>query len=360
MADPHSSILPIAARKKRRARRKLAQRYKAAGSSHDLVVSLSRYYNHIQLSELGESKYPVPDYAISMLPTDLKSRVHDFWEANPCGAKFAEDEIGTRQFFDAIEHHRYRTEWHIPEAVDFPRWRDCEVLEVGCGLGTDAISFARAGARYTGVDLTEASIELVRRRFAFENLAADLRTADAEALPFPDDSFDLVYSHGVLHHTPDTQRGIDEVHRVLKPGGTAMVMLYHKNSYNYRVNIMMLRRVGGRLLGFEWGPSLVHRVTGEDENRLRQLQAIYRQDPRRMMSPQEFLNQNTDGPGNPLARAYTRRDALAMFARFREARTELHFLNKQRIPLLGRVMPRAIERALASVMGWHLWIIAKK
>lgn len=291
---------------------------------------------------------------------ELKTRVHDFWQANPCGAKFAEGEIGTREFFDAVERHRYQTESHIPGVVNFPRWRDSEVLEVGCGLGTDAINFARRGARYNGVDLTEASIELVRKRFEIEGLTANLRVADAEALPFADGAFDLVYSHGVLHHTPDTQRAINEVHRVLKPGGAAMVMLYHKNSYNYWVNIMTARRIGVRVLGFDWGPGLVHKLTGEDESRLRELQRIYRRDGKRLLSPEEFLNRNTDGAGNPLARAYTRREAMTMFKKFGEVRTEVHFLNKRWIPLIGRFMPRAIEQTLARVMGWHLWIIARK
>src|SRR5262245_24146788 len=192
---------------------------------------------------------------------ELKSRVHDFWQANPCGSKVSDEKIGTREFFDAVERHRYLTEWHIPEVVGFPRWSGSEVLEIGCGLGTDAINFGRAGALYTGVDLTEASIEIVRRRFELECLTANLRVADAEKLPFQDNSFDLVYSHGVLHHTPDTQRAIDEVHRVLKPGGTAMVMLYHKNSYNYWINIMTMRRIGVRILLFDSGPRFVHALT---------------------------------------------------------------------------------------------------
>ncbi len=291
---------------------------------------------------------------------DLKARVHDFWQANPCGAKFAEMQIGSREFFKAVEQHRYETEWHIPEVVQFERWRDKSVLEIGCGLGTDAIRFARAGANYTGVDLTERSIELVQRRFDFENLRGHLQTADAENLPFADETFDLVYSHGVLHHTPDTERAINEAHRVLKPGGTAMVMLYHKNSYNYRVNIMTLRRMGARLLAFDWGPAFVHGITGEDENRLRELQRIYRSDKSKMLSREEFLNQNTDGAGNPLARVYTRSEALKIFSSYSQARTEAHFLNKRWIPLLGRVMPRALEKALAHRIGWHLWIIANK
>jgi len=291
---------------------------------------------------------------------DLKAQVHDFWQANPCGSKFAEEEIGSREFFARVEQHRYQTEWHIPEVVNFERWRDRDVLEIGCGLGTDAINFARAGARYTGIDLTERSIELVRRRFDYENLKADMRVADAEALPFADASFDLVYSHGVLHHTPDTQRAINEAHRALRPGGAAMIMLYHKSSYNYYVNIMTLRRLGVRLLRFNWGPGLVHKLTGEDEARLRELQLAYRRDRKRMLSRDEFLNQNTDGAGNPLARAYTRREALEMFSRFSDARAEVHFLNKRWIPLIGNILPRAIERRLARAAGWHLWIIARK
>ena len=291
---------------------------------------------------------------------DLKIRVHDFWQANPCGTKFVDGEIGSREFFDALERHRYRTEWHIPGVVNFPRWRDSDVLEVGCGLGTDAINFARRGARYTGVDLTEASVDLVRRRFELEGLDGDVRVADAELLPFAEGSFDLVYSHGVLHHTPDTQRAISEVHRVLKPGGTAMIMLYHKNSYNYRMNIMILRRIGVRLLGFGWGPRFVRLLTGEDEARLRELQSIYRRDRDRLLSPQEFLNQNTDGAGNPLARVYTRREALSMFQMFQDAKCEVHFLNKRWIPLIGRIMPRVVERVFARTLGWHLWIIARK
>lgn len=295
-----------------------------------------------------------------MMTEDLKARVHDFWQANPCGARFAQSEIGSAEFFAEVERHRYETESHIPRVVGFERWRDCEVLEVGCGLGTDAVNFARRGARYTGVDLTETSIDLVRRRFQLENLSANLRTADAENLPFEDASFDLVYSHGVLHHTPDTQRAINEVHRVLKPGGTAMVMLYHKNSLNYRLNIMTFRRLGARLLRFKWAPDLIGRLTGEDQARLRLMQQFYLEDPKLLLSRDQFLNQNTDGPGNPIARVYTREEGAAMFPKFSDVRTEVHFLNKRWLPLIGSLLPRSIESSLASRMGWHLWIVGRK
>ncbi|HEU4387285.1 MAG TPA: class I SAM-dependent methyltransferase [Blastocatellia bacterium] len=299
-------------------------------------------------------------FSDDVVSESLKSQVHDFWEANPCGAKFAEIEIGTPEFFAQVEKHRYATEWHIPEVIRFERWSGRDVLEVGCGLGTEAVRFARVGAHYTGVDLTERSIELARRRFDQEGLAGQLRVADAEALPFDDESFDLVYSHGVLHHTPDTQRAIDEIHRVLRPEGTAMVMLYHKRSYNYYVNIMTLRRWGIRLLAFDWGPSLVSKVTGEDRGRLVEMQRLYRSDARSLLSRENFVSQNTDGVGNPLAKVYTRRTATKMFSRFASVSTEVHFINKRWIPIFGKLMPRGADRLLARIAGWHLWIIARK
>jgi hypothetical protein len=123
---------------------------------------------------------------------------------------------------------------------------------------------------------------------------------------------------------------------------------------------MLLRRLGARLLAFDWGPAFVHGITGEDEARLRQLQRLYRSNKGRMLSREEFLNQNTDGAGNPLARVYSRGEALKLFTRYREARTEVHFLNKRWIPLIGRLLPRALEKALARRIGWHLWVMAEK
>jgi len=195
--------------------------------------------------------------------SELKERVRAFWQAHPCGTKFSDAEIGTREFFARIEAHRYAKEWHIPEAADFAGARGLRVLEIGCGLGTDGVRFAKAGADYTGVDLTDAAIELARKRFELSGLRGELRVSDAENLDFADESFDLVYSHGVLHHTPDIARAVSEIHRVLKPGGRAIVMLYHRDSYNYRVGICILRRAGARLLKSESGLKLVHLMTGE-------------------------------------------------------------------------------------------------
>jgi SAM-dependent methyltransferase len=291
---------------------------------------------------------------------NLKERVRAFWQANPCGTKFADAAPGTRRFYELVEEHRYVKEWHIPQAADFAGAAGLKVLEIGCGLGTDGAQFAAAGADYTGVDLTEAAIDLARKRFELFGLPGKFQTADAERLDFAEASFDLVYSHGVLHHTPDTERAVREVYRVLRPGGRAVVMLYHRDSYNYRVNISLLRRAGAQLLRWEPGVSLVHKLTGEPLASLRYHASQFRKNRHSYLKSAEFLSQNTDGAGNPLARVYSQGEARELFKDFAEVELRTYFLNKRWLPLIGIILPRSLESRLASRWGWHLWIYAKK
>jgi SAM-dependent methyltransferase len=164
-------------------------------------------------------------------PPSLKRRVQAFWNATPCGYKHSQAAEGTAAFFHEIEQRRDELEPFIPQYAAFDDARGESVLEVGVGLGTDLARFARAGAVVTGVDFSERSVELAGRRLALERLPGDVLVADAEALPFPDDRFDRVYSWGVLHHTPDTQRAVGELIRVLRPGGRLCVMLYARRSW---------------------------------------------------------------------------------------------------------------------------------
>jgi len=291
---------------------------------------------------------------------NLKERVRAFWQANPCGVKFADAEPGSRRFYELVEAHRYAKEWHIAAAADFAGARGLKVLEIGCGLGTDGAQFAQAGAGYTGVDLTEAAVELARRRFALFNLPGTFQTADAEHLDFADDSFDLVYSHGVLHHTPDTAGAIREIHRVLRPGGRAIVMLYHRNSYNYRINISLLRRAGAQLLRWDSGVRLVHKLTGEPLDNLQEHARLLKTQRTTYLGDEEFLSQNTDGAGNPLARVYSRAEAGELFRDFSEVTLKTYFFNKRWLPLAGSLLPRSLESQLAARWGWHLWIYATK
>jgi SAM-dependent methyltransferase len=160
----------------------------------------------------------------------LKSAVGEFWEQASCGEVYAEGG-SERERFEAQARSRYAMEPFIFPFARFAEGAGKDVLEIGVGMGADHVEWAKAGPRsLTGVDLTRRAVELTTARLALYGLASEVRTADAEHLPVPDASFDLVYSWGVLHHTPDTPRAIREVWRVLRPGGTARVMVYNRHS----------------------------------------------------------------------------------------------------------------------------------
>jgi SAM-dependent methyltransferase len=179
-----------------------------------------------------------------------KLRAREQWSQDPCGAVYdREHELGTREFFEAVERHRYEVyaPW-MPETMGFNKFPGARLLEIGCGMGSDLAQFARGGAHCTGVDLTPRSIQITRHRFALFGLTGNFMLSDGERLPFKSDSFDVVYSNGVLHHTPDTAGAVAEVHRVLRKGGTTKVMLYFRDSLNYWIEIVLrLRHISAAL-----------------------------------------------------------------------------------------------------------------
>jgi ubiquinone/menaquinone biosynthesis C-methylase UbiE len=163
----------------------------------------------------------------------LKSRVKDHWEAETCGTRYGQ-EADRRLYFEGISEARYSLEPYIPSFADFAGAAGKSVLEIGVGAGADFQNWCEHAGHATGVDLTERAIALTRERLALNNIPGSrytLRTADAEKLPFDDDSFDQVYSWGVLHHTPNTERAFREVFRVLRPGGRVKAMVYHVPSW---------------------------------------------------------------------------------------------------------------------------------
>jgi ubiquinone/menaquinone biosynthesis C-methylase UbiE len=140
--------------------------------------------------------------------------------------------VGTKAFFDDLDDYRFDKLHYLPKVVDFSTFRGRRLLEAGCGIGTDLVRFAKGGARVTGIDLAETAIDLARKNFELNGVAAEeLRVANGEALPFADASFDVVYGHGVVQYTADAPKLIREMHRVLKPGGTGIFMVYNRVSW---------------------------------------------------------------------------------------------------------------------------------
>lgn len=161
----------------------------------------------------------------------LKIKIVDFWNKKPCGTMGAIPEAPNLEYFENIRSRRYRLEPFIKTSVNFGELKDKRVLEIGCGVGTDGIEFLKAGADYTGVDVSQKSAELARINFELHGFdSSNVLNADVEKLPFEDGFFDFIYSWGVIHHTPDMQKAIDEVRRVLRPGGSFCIMLYNRFS----------------------------------------------------------------------------------------------------------------------------------
>jgi len=160
--------------------------------------------------------------------------VKKFWDSRPCNIRHSSKDIGTREYFDEVEAKKYRAEPHILKFANFEEWKGKNVLEIGCGIGTALISFVRAGANVTAVDLSDMSINLSKERLKVYGLKANVLTANAEILDQTLDSnikYDLIYSFGVIHHTPNPKNIIAQTHKFIKPNGQLRIMLYSLISY---------------------------------------------------------------------------------------------------------------------------------
>ena len=163
-------------------------------------------------------------------------QVKKYWDERPCNIRHSPREVGSKEYFDEVEARKYFVEYHIPPFAEFERWAGKRVLEIGCGIGTDTINFARAGASVTAVDLSDESLKIARRRAEIFDLAksVDFRRADAENLSevIPPEPYDLVYSFGVIHHTPHPERVLDQVrNNYVRSHSIVKVMIYNRNSW---------------------------------------------------------------------------------------------------------------------------------
>ncbi|MGB0721603.1 MAG: class I SAM-dependent methyltransferase [Gammaproteobacteria bacterium] len=210
--------------------------------------------------------------------------------------------------------------------MGFARYRGKRVLELGFGQGTDLCQFAKAGAQCSGVDLTPEHFERAGNHFRLLGLDAELFLEDASQLHFDDASFDVVYSFGVLHHTPDIDRCLAEAHRVLRPNGELILGLYHRWSVFHLISVLL---VSGLIRGGLW-----------------------RLGYRGLLSTVE---QGADGRRiKPLVNLYTKRGLKRLLGDFRDVRVSVHHLEKSHFSMFRRLVPAALVRWLEPRMGWYL------
>ncbi|HMU30110.1 MAG TPA: class I SAM-dependent methyltransferase [Nitrospira sp.] len=279
--------------------------------------------------------------------------IEQFWDANPCGETLVGKDQEWATFFNRYDEFRYRTEGHILGELDRLQLAGKNVLEIGIGQAADSAQIIRRGGRWHGLDLTAEAVFRAKTRFELFQLPYQaVKQGSATAIPYPDKSFDIVYSHGVLHHIPPIRQVSPEIRRVLKPGGKLVIMMYHKHSLNYLVSINIVRRLlmiglfGLAKIGAR--PLITHPLlAGHLQNAEEFGLWTYLQNPL-------FMMRNTDGPGNPYSKVYDAQDIAADFAEFRLENTRVHFLNERHLPVL-KLLPPRVRTYLASKLGWHLW-----
>lgn len=271
--------------------------------------------------------------------------IKDFWNAHPCGAELVGDlsdgtRVEYREFFERYDRYRYNKEPHILTNLDRIDWTKKRVLEIGLGQGADAEQIVRRGGLYSGVDLTDESVKRVQMRFSLKELPfGRIERASALALPFGDNAFDIVFSHGVLHHIPEIKKAQSEIARVLKPEGKLVTMLYAKWSLNYLLSISVARRVG---LAAMYSMGL--RGSGVYAEHIANAKRAGLSEYLRMSN---FLSVSTDGPFNPYSKVYGRGEIERDFPKFEIVETHKEFMHAPPLPVGW--LP------LARVLGWHLW-----
>ena len=265
--------------------------------------------------------------------------VADYWNRMPCNIKHSAAEVGSKQYFDEVEHRKYFVEPHIPAFADFPAWEGKRVLEVGCGLGTDTINFARAGAEVTAVDLSVKSLELAKKRAEVFGLEDQIKfyNANSEKLSetVPVEPYDLIYSFGVIHHTPNPDAAMQELHKYAGEDTSLKMMLYNK-----------------------WSWKSLHIVATEGKGKFWQMDELIARRSERQI-------------GSPVTYTYTRKSAKDFVERagFKDAEVSADHIFPYSIPEYVNYeykktwyfepIPDRIFAGLEKALGWHLLVDAR-
>jgi SAM-dependent methyltransferase len=265
--------------------------------------------------------------------------VRDFWNSHPCGAEMipVEFHADAEAFFRKYDEHRYRVEPHILDCLDAIDWRGKRVLEIGLGQGADSEQLIRRGAIWHGLDLTDEAVHRVRTRLQLRNLPfSDIRVGSILSPPYDAGQFDIVFSHGVLHHVPDVRSASTQIARLMRPGGELIIMMYAKWSLHYLFTISLYYRA---IITAAW-------LLGRRGGTLgRQFPYIEKLGLLQYLRMRNFLHHNTDFAENPYSKVYDTATLRKDFPDFEVMRSYKRYLTCEPFTITGR----------GSLLGWHLW-----
>jgi len=262
-----------------------------------------------------------------------KRAAKEQWNATPCGSTEVSDEKGSLAFFDAVRHSRYFvTDSWMLEKIPFASGKDKKVLEIGFGMGTDLLNWCERGAEVHGIDLSQEHLRLASLNFQLHHRFANLQLADGENIPFPANYFDIVYSNGVLHHTPDTARCIAEAYRVLKPNGRLIFSVYRTFSAFHCISVLLVNGLWKgnlRKLGYEGLLSTIEK--GANGINIK-----------------------------PLVKTYRKSQLKRMLADFSKVEFKVAHFKKEHLANFAQLCPQYLEPVLEKWLGWYLIAYAKK
>ncbi|MDP3973596.1 MAG: class I SAM-dependent methyltransferase [Candidatus Daviesbacteria bacterium] len=264
-------------------------------------------------------------------------KVRDFWDRRPCNIRHSNAKIGSKKYFDEVEKRKYFVEPHIPQFADFYRWKGKKVLEIGCGIGTDTINFARAGAFVTAVELSKKSLEIAKKRakvFKFQSkIKFYLANAEELSTVVPVKPYDLIYSFGVIHHSPNPEKIINEIKKYCNVNTVVKVMIYYR--YSWKVLWIL----------FKYGKG-----------------AFWKLD--------RLIAENSEAAtGSPVTYVFSKEEAIRLLNDFEIIDLKVDHIfpyiisdyikYKYKIVWYFRILPKNIFRWLETNFGWHLLITAK-
>lgn len=263
--------------------------------------------------------------------------VKDYWDQRPCNIRHSNAKIGTVKYFNEVEKRKYFVEPHILKFAEFSRWKNKNVLEIGCGIGTDTINFAREGASVTAVELSKKSLNLAKKRATIFGLNKRIKFyyANAEDLSksVPLKKYDLIYSFGVIHHTPNAQEVVYELKKYCKRETTVKIMVYHKFSWK---TLWIL---------FKFGKGKFWKLNS-------------------------LISQHSEAAfGSPITYLYSKKEIMRLLKGFRITNIVVDHIFPYKISdyvqykykkvWYFRCLPKSLFRILETHFGWHLLITAK-